>query len=722
MSPSQSTVAESPSAISAVDRYLLMSLYLLVITGFGTLAATGQLDGTSVLFVTAALLWRGYLLLIRKKVVLPESWNTRLALWFALFYLLDVALISRSFLTATVHLVLGGLVVKMFSPLRDRDYVLLSSLSFAMVLAASVLTVDSAFFLAFCIFLLMAVATFILLQMHRASAQASARAVGLESAEFEHRLGVSLGAGAPAILAVILMLAGGIFFVLPRVSAGYAGAYSSGSDMSTGFSDEVRLGSIGEIQQSQSVVMHVKLQAGALRPEMKWRGVTLSAFDGFTWSNPHQTTLARRTPDGRFLLPQDSSPQRGGVLRYRVLLEPLSSNVFFLAEQPATLAGNYSLVGVDASGAAFNLDREHPIAAYEGESNSARPSVSELRGAPNSYPPEILQTYLQPLAVDPRIGAMAQEITAGSDNSYDKAKALENYLSTHYGYTLQLPAKIPKDPLADFLFTRKRGHCEYFASAMAVMLRNLGIPSRVVNGFRGGEYNDINGQYVIRARDAHSWVEAYFPGQGWVSFDPTPASSLAESGAGWNRLALYLDAMTSFWREWVVNYDFGRQRSLGEEAARRGRTLLDRVRGKLKASYKSLLKLTRAAHRHAGGGSTDWLGGLALLACLGLLLANAQRLSGLARRLNFQYRKSRPSSQMAVFWYQRMTKTLSRKGWEKEPGQTAAEFANAIPNTRIRKSVTKFTQHYERARFADSKEDAQRLPEIFEEIAADSRS
>ena len=103
---------------------------------------------------------------------------------------------------------------------------------------------------------------------------------------------------------------------------------------------------------------------------------------------------------------------------------------------------------------------------------------------------------------------------------------------THFGYTLEIPRVAPRDPLADFLFVRKRGHCEYFASSMAIMLRTLGIPSRVVNGFRTSEFNDLTGNYVIRASSAHSWVEAYFPGYGWVSFDPTPGSPWAEQRVG----------------------------------------------------------------------------------------------------------------------------------------------------------------------------------------------
>ena len=103
---------------------------------------------------------------------------------------------------------------------------------------------------------------------------------------------------------------------------------------------------------------------------------------------------------------------------------------------------------------------------------------------------------------------------------------------TRFGYTLELPRDSPQDPIADFLFVRKRGHCEYFASSMAIMLRTLGIPSRVVNGFRTTEFNDLTGNYVIRASSAHSWVEAYFPNYGWISFDPTPGARWAAPPAG----------------------------------------------------------------------------------------------------------------------------------------------------------------------------------------------
>jgi protein-glutamine gamma-glutamyltransferase len=707
---------------AAVDRYLLVCLYLMVMTGFGTLAATGQLDIASVIFVTTALLWRGYLLLNHKPLALPENWNTRLAFGIAVFYLADVTLLSRSFLAATVHLVMCGLVVKIFSPLRDRDYVLLALLSFAMVLAASVLTVDSAFFLAFCIFLLMAVGTFLLLQMHRAAAQATICSTDEESVETERRLAVSLGGATPMILLFILAGAAGIFFVLPRTAAGYAGVSTPDNDISTGFSNEVRLGSIGEIQQSNSIVMHVQMESSSIPfQDFKWRGVALSSFDGTTWSNSGEHIVAPKMADGRFIVAPKQNASPDTLLRYRVLLEPLNSNVFFLAEQPATVAGNYSLIEFDSGGAVFDFDREHPIAVYEGESYGERPTVAELRAATGAFPAKIPPTYLQLPDVDPRIVQMAHDVTHGASNDYDKARALENHLQSHYGYTLQLPSTPPKDPLANFLFVRKRGHCEYFASAMAVMLRSIGIPSRVVNGFRGGEFNDLSGKYLIRARDAHSWVEAYFPGRGWVSFDPTPAGSLSTHSGGWSRMALYLDAMESFWREWIVNYDFARQRSLGEEGTRQGRILLENLRKKLMQPYARMLRAARTVQSKTTHISPGTLREAAALGCLLLLLANATRLRRWSQRLSWQQRPAKAPQQAAALWYQRMTKALGRRGWRKAPEQTAAEFVEEIPDAALRKSVGNFTRHYERARFAASAEDAARLPELFEEITTDSR-
>ncbi len=713
---------------AAVQRYFEVALYLLVFTGFGTLAATGGLGGITVLLVSAALLFRGYLLAKRRVWLIPERWTTVLTIGYAAFYLADYFVVSAAFLGATVHLVLFVMVVRLFSAQRDRDHYFLSVIAFLMVLAAAVLTVNSIFLLAFAGFMLMAVATFILMEMKHAAAKATINAKDSSRHQAYRQMAFSLAGVAPGIVLCILLTAAGIFFLLPRVSAAYLTAYSPGSDFSTGFADRVELGRIGQIQQSNSVVMHIQIDGdknGAF--DLKWRGVSLSLFDGRVWSNPHQRYLQRRSPDNSFALwpgPAQSETLRtqsvSNPIHYKVLMEPVGTNVFFLAATPRDLTGNYRLIAEDDGGAVFDLDPEHPISTYEATSNIAQAGPAQLRTAYVSYPPDVLANYLQLPRLDPRIPLLAQQITAQADNNYDRAVAIERYLQTHYGYTLQLSSKIPRDPLAEFLFERKQGHCEYFASSMAVMLRSLQIPTRMVNGFRTGEFNDLTSQYLVRASNAHSWVEAYFPGYGWISFDPTPAAP-PEMSTGWRRLSLYTDALASFWREWIVNYDLGHQQHLAFSTTHNGRELLQNLRVWAKKKYEALLTGARHTHETLGRSPVRWSVAGILLAILLVLGANSGRLWRAVGKLRLAARPEKSPQLAATIWYERMTRKVARQGWRKSPAQTPGEFVISIDDAVMRKQVEEFTRRYESARFGESAEDARHLPELYEEIVSSPR-
>jgi transglutaminase-like putative cysteine protease len=141
-----------------------------------------------------------------------------------------------------------------------------------------------------------------------------------------------------------------------------------------------------------------------------------------------------------------------------------------------------------------------------------------------------------------------REWTASDTAPIDQAREIERHLRKDYTYSLSLLKSEVSDPLAHFLFERKAGHCEYFASAMAVMLRTIGIPSRVVTGFQSGIYNPISGWQVIRASDAHSWVEAFLPRRGWTTFDPTPPDPNGAQISLATKLALFMDAAETFWQ------------------------------------------------------------------------------------------------------------------------------------------------------------------------------
>jgi protein-glutamine gamma-glutamyltransferase len=707
--------------MSAVERYFQIALYLLVLTGFATLASTGGMGMLTMLFVAAALLFRGFLLLSGRNLLIPERWTTALTIAYVAFYLADYFAFSRAFLGATVHLVLFVLVLRLFSARRDRDHYFIAVIAFLMVLAASVLTADTTFLLAFTLFMLMAVVVVILMEMRRTANDSAERITPASDLQCARGMGWSLTGLAPVFVGLICLLGAAIFFLLPRSSAGYWNAYSMNSEIATGFSDRVQLGRIGEIQQSSSVVMHIQIDGdphGLF--DLKWRGVTLNLFDGRSWSNPHEQHVIVRSQEGPFALSspaEDVEARESRVIRYRVLMEPVASSVFFLAPRPLSLDGNYRFVTVDGGGAVFDPDLEHPIGSYQATSNIAQPSASELRTAPSEYPPAVLLSYLQLPHLDPRIARLAEQVTVLQVNDYDKAAAIERYLRTNFRYTLQLPPVSQRDPLSSFLFTRKQGHCEYFASAMAVMLRTLHIPSRVVNGFRTGEFNDLTSQYVIRASNAHSWVEVYFPGYGWIDFDPTP-SVAAPSRGGWSRAMLYFDAMASFWREWVINYDIAHQRTLSRQATQSSVQWARRTQDWARWEYASALDSIRRTQRVLSDAPAEWSIAGFIAAMLLILAANAGRLWRFLSRRQVAAHPEKAPRTAATIWYERIIHLLEKRGVRKLPVQTPEEFVGTIPQENLRGSVAQFTEHYKRARFGGSVEDAQKLPELYEEISA----
>jgi transglutaminase-like putative cysteine protease len=718
---------ETITISSSLDRHLQTALYFMVLSGFVTLASTGELDFPTLLGIGAAVLFRGFSLVTGRVFVVSPTWVTTLTLLFTGFFLLDLLIVSGNFVSATVHFVLLLMVVRLLSAKRNRDYIFLAVLAFLMVLAAAVLTVNSTFLFLFAAFMLTAILTFMLLEMRRSSELATIH--GSEAGvSIERQMPRSLVTTSPLLMLLILLAASVIFFILPRLTTGYLSAYAKSGDISSGFSNHVELGRIGQIQQSNAVAMHIQIFGDRNgRYDLKWRGVALNHFDGRIWSNSlDQRPLGRLDPT--FTLAKASLPWNalrsepsvpGSVsIRYRVLLEPIGTNVFFLAPEVQLLQGNYERVSVDEGGAVYNLDAAHPTGRYQAESRLLTAPPSLLRAASGPFPPEIRATYLQlPSRLDPRIPELARRITANAGNEYDRVSSIEHFLSTSFGYTLQLGARAPKDPLAYFLFERKQGHCEYFASSMAVLLRSIGIPSRVVNGFRTGEFNDVNSQYVVRARNAHSWVEAYFPGYGWATFDPTPAAPFA-THPGWSRAMLYLDAMQSFWREWIINYDFTHQRALGQEATQTGRRFVERTSDWGRRRYDSLLEYVRSVRSGILRAPRTWGMGVVLGLVVLLLLIKMKRIVELVRSRRIASHPERAPQTAAAIWYYRMTRLLARRGWRKSPSQTASEFVTMIDDSKLQSRVQEFTRHYQRARFADSSEDAQDLPELYDEISA----
>lgn len=531
----------------SLDRYFEVSLLLMLATSFVTLASTGKLDAAAVIIVSAGLavcMWgcvcnHGFRLSSRAVALLAVS--------YAAVFLLDVAVFSAgptfadSMLAAAIHLVLFTTVIKVFSARTPRDYTYLVSLSFLMMLASAILTVSTAYLVFFTLYLLFAISTFISYEVKPSLEASSPQAPGAFRRLPIPRPGLarSLAYTATGLTLGIVAAATPLCFVIPRYHSAYLNGLGVRAQNITGFSESVSLGDLAGILRSRRVVLRVLPEGNALDYEgIEWRGVALDSFDGTRWYNDNtERQPLEPASNHRFPIPPQlgdaSRPQR--LLRYRVLLAPLSSDVLFAAAAPMEIEGRMPLLALDETHSLHLPQHDLTHLQYRVISQVGVPSARLLRQASGIYPLGVRLLYLRlPHKLDPQIEVLAKRLTRSAGNNYDRAIEIQNYLRNNFGYTLDPPGIEPSQPIASFLFKSRKGFCEYFASAMAVMLRSLGIPARLVNGFQTGSYNRVGKDFIVRARDAHSWVEVCFPGYGWISFDPTPPDPHPVATPAWD--------------------------------------------------------------------------------------------------------------------------------------------------------------------------------------------
>src|SRR5271157_2434240 len=181
-------------------------------------------------------------------------------------------------------------------------------------------------------------------------------------------------------------------------------------------------------------------------------------------------------------------------------------------------------------------------------------------------------------------------------------------------------------------------------------------------------------------------------------------------------MQLYVDAAASFWREWIINYDVSHQRTLGKDAVYSSRYFFDEARRWLGRQHRALLRSARRAHDHFSNFPVRWLGGFIAFTAVAITLLNLRRLIGGLRNRSLRAHPERAPRESAALWYDRMVSRLARLGWRKSPSQTPLDFVAAIHEEGLQKKVARFTRAYEGARFGQSVNDAQALPELFQDI------
>lgn len=697
----------------SVERFFQASLLGLVASGYLAVAGSGYLDAPTVVLTAAGLALRALMIFGVVRLEISERAATVATITYSGFYVADYLLLSRDFLQATVHLVFFLAIAKVLTARSGRDHLYTACIAFLELLAAAILSAKFNFFLFLALYLLFAMAALMSGEIRRSIQRAAAGAASDATARTRlRRFHPRLAALSVFVTAGILAITAGFFFVLPRTADAAFARFSSHRLHLPGFSTEVTLGEIGEIKNASNPVMHIHLW-GQIPGGLKWRGGTLLDFDGRRWSNPdggHDTILIS---DGEANFdPVEQRPPRRGI-NYDVNYDEISTDTLFFAGIPQSIRvhaprlwrveGGYRLPHAPSQGfhyAAYSLLDEPP-------------ETAPLRFPPPILPLAARERYLQLPAIDPRIRDLALRMTAGEPGDLERARSVERHLRADYGYTLQLPDHEVADPLAYFLFTRRKGHCEYFASAMTVMLRAIGMPARLATGFQSGVYNPLTDLWVIRASDAHTWVEAWIPGRGWTTFDPTPPDPNPPGFALAARLGMYLDAAETFWQQWVVGYDAGQQGSLAdrfEQGARRmGLNWVDSL-----ASVGDGFRTDRMMGWVRQYGLRVLIV-LAMGVWLWVLGPPLIRLVRMRRRVE-RVRRGEASVGDATLLYERMLAILKRRGYQKPAWFTPAEFAASLAGSPLAGAVGEFTVAYNALRFGGRTDVAPRLSVLLDEL------
>ena len=548
-----------------------------IAAGFFTLLLTGRLGimQTGIVAVSFIVSWR-YGSRLAELPHATKTVNVSIIL-ILIILLIRFAVFNASFVATTVDFLIFVQAIRILFLTQLRHYLQSYLISLFSVLAATVLTFSPVFFAMFIAYLFLATYAMILFTM--------VSEVSKSKGEVTDDLRIH---GRPLFfmtsLTTLFVIVSGslVFLMFPRLSFGFLPSSIMEPVGVTGFSNNVALGEVGELKISEAVIMRVVIGEDYLETmgtgPHYFRGTAFDHFDGTYWERTinGRKTITRRY--NQFIVEKDMS---GTVITQEYFMEPTDSRVLFTWGTPIIIEGPFLHLQHDPYGtieySQSFLDKiRYTVHSIPVDESTVKEKSDDLNSDSNAG-----DEYLQlPDDLDQRIPALAREVTEGVADDVEKIEAIRDYLVENFTYDLN-PGMVDDDPLADFLFEHQKGYCEHFATAMTIMLRTQDIPARLATGFLSGEFNEYGSFFIVRASDAHAWVEVFVDGRGWVIFDPTPPAGLTTFSRR-PGLRAFVDTLVMRWNVYVVNYEMRDQIDMIEgtiEATERGKKRLFSIRG-----------------------------------------------------------------------------------------------------------------------------------------------
>lgn len=482
---------------------------------------------------------------------LPSWAMNVLGLIYLPIFFLDFGVLSRGrgVVQPVVHLILFALLVKLFAMVRERDKWQSAVGIFFLFLASMGTSVHPS--------IVLYLITFLVLTLTLLTRFAFLHVLAGFGREDPALARLPLRSFLTFSTAFTILIAIPLFALLPRVRAPFIvgrGANAGSQLESAGFSDQVTLDSIGMIRSSREVAMRLVDETGGIdffNREMRFKAASYDVYEGGSWRRAPMRSILLPGTKMRFDLTQ-GQPSEGKFKPTRwvqIWLRPIHSSSLPLPVETVLVQPRSPNLVVDHGGA-VSL-RRTPLETLDYRAALADRAV--LTGSVPSGTPD--DPTLDLTGVTPRVAELAGQVM-GQGTARARASRLETHLMQKYNYTLDFVGRSADNPIEDFLFKYRSGQCEYFASSMVLMLRSQGIPARLVTGFLGGELNPFEGYYIVRDSNAHAWVEAYLPGEGWTTFDPTPPAGrpVAEEEGAWLLARQAWDFVLFRWDRYILTF------------------------------------------------------------------------------------------------------------------------------------------------------------------------
>lgn len=523
-----------------------------------TMFAAVPLYATHAVGIAPLLLFHGAMALIVARIatgrdaeIIPAPVMRGIAIAYVLFYAIDAAMLSRDAIAASTHLVLFIAVYQPIEAIRANNRaqrLLIASLIFVASIATSTHIAIVLFVAAFAFFLFR--------QLMHISHIETVQALGREFAEPPSLRAAAFYLCGTALVGALL------FPVLPRVRnplvQGVAGALTNAS---TGLSDSIDFTRERSIAPDSTVVARVWMgqEAVPFFTPLRLRGTVYDRFVHNEWRQPRgggYREVQHQASDA-FRIARPLGFTRPATVQQRLV----KGSRLFLPTTTYAISGINSLWEGPVEGMYSTDQPRSDVWTYRVDLARETTPLRFHRAAITNYP------------VTPAVAALAKQMVEGETDPMRMAARIESKMSTTFRYVPD-PAQIGHTmTVDDFLLHERRGHCEYFAAGMVVLMTSLDVPARIVGGFYGGRLNPLTGYFVVRREDAHAWVEVWDGGK-WVTFDPTPPSLRPGNGEG-NLLKLYASALSDsinyFWDRYILTFGLGDQIALAAEVITRVR-------------------------------------------------------------------------------------------------------------------------------------------------------